>query len=72
MNIKSLEKMEKIVQSNTSLQWDGWTVLSITKSFKAKTSKHGKYINGNWYLVKRFEPSRNGWNIPESFINAQT
>lgn len=72
MNIKSLEQMETIVKNNKFLTWDGWTVVNNYRSEKGRSSKFGSYINGKWYITKRFEPSRNGWDIPESFINAQT
>jgi hypothetical protein len=72
MNIQSLEQMEQIVKNSKSLSWDGWDVINRYKSEKARTSKYGQYINGRWYMVKRFKPTRNGWDIPESLINAQT
>lgn len=71
MNIKSLEKMEELVKSNSNLFWDGWSVVSKYKSEKGRTSKYGAYINGKWYMTRRFNPGKDGWNIPESFINAQ-
>jgi hypothetical protein len=69
MKIKELEKMESIVKKNRSLMWDGWTVLNIVKSESARTSKFGKCINGNWYISKRFEPSKDGWDIPDKFVD---
>lgn len=68
MKITSLEEMESIVSKNNSLFWDGWTVVSKYKSDKAKTSKYGIFINNSWYMTKRFEPDRNGWDIPERLI----
>lgn len=70
MNITSIEKMEAIVNNNKSLSWDGWTVVNKYKSEKGRTSKYGQRINGIWYMTRRFVPSRTGWEIPESFINA--
>ena len=74
MIVQSLDQMEKIVSKNKELFWDGWTVVSIYKSDKAKTSKNGLYIKNNWYMSKRFEPKRDGWDIPERFVlgHAQT
>jgi hypothetical protein len=74
MIVDKLDQMEKIVSKNKALFWDGWTVVNIYKSDKAKTSKYGMYINGQWYMSKRFEPSRNGWDIPERLVlgHAQT
>lgn len=68
MKIESLNQMEEIVAKNSSLFWDGWTVVSKEKSYKAKTSQYGMYINNAWYITKRFEPNRNGWDIPEKFV----
>ena len=74
MIVDKLDQMEKIVSKNKALFWDGWTVVNIYKSDRAKTSKYGMYINGQWYMSKRFEPSRNGWDIPERLVlgHAQT
>jgi hypothetical protein len=68
MQIKSLKQMENIVQKNKSLSWDGWTVISIEKTEKARTSTQGAFINGSWYIKKRFEPLRTGWEIPNKFV----
>jgi hypothetical protein len=74
MIIKTLEEMEELVSKNKSLHWDGWTVVNIYKSDKAKTSKYGVYFKNNWYMSKRFEPNRDGWDIPERLVlgHAQT
>ena len=74
MKIKTVEQMENIVKNNNSLFWDGWSVINKYKSDKARTSKYGKFINGTWYMTKRFEPNIDGWDIPERFItnSAQT
>lgn len=73
MKIKTVEQMEKIVSENKSLFWDGWSVINKYKSDKARTSKYGKFINGSWYMTRRFDPTAEGWDIPERLIinNAQ-
>lgn len=68
MIVKELEQMEKIVSSNKSLSWDGWTVISSYPSERGRTSKDGKYINSKWHMQNRFEPTRSGWNIPSKFV----
>lgn len=68
MNINSLDKMEEIVQNNKKLSWDGWTVVALEASEKARTSVNGVLINNKWYLSKRFEPNANGWEIPDKFV----
>jgi hypothetical protein len=68
MIISSLEKMEEIVEKSKFLHWDGWTVISAYPSKKASTSKYGAYINNQWQLQRRFEPTEIGWEIPERFL----
>jgi hypothetical protein len=69
MLVKSLDQMEKIVQSNKRLSWDGWTVVDRERNEKAKTSKNGKLINNAWHFEKRYELSSNGWDIPDRLVN---
>lgn len=66
--------MEEIVSNNKDLFWDGWTVVNRYKSAKAQTSKYGVYLKGSWYMSKRFDVGRDGWDIPERFVTgyAQT
>lgn len=68
MIVTDLEQMENIVSKNKNLYWDGWVVVNRYKSDKAKTSKYGIYFKNDWYMSKRFEPSRNGWDIPERLV----
>jgi len=74
ININTLEQMEEIVKANKNLYWDGWTVVKMYKSDKARTSKYGVYFKNKWRMSRRFEPNRNGWDIPERLImgHAQT
>ena len=67
MIIKSLETMEKIVNKNKNLLWDGWNVIDLKKSELAKTSPSGIRINGEWYLHKVYVVNRNGWYIPNKY-----
>lgn len=66
--IQSLEQMESIVKRNRQLSWDGWTVVSSLPSPKGRTSPHGAYVKGKWYIQKRYEPNKNGWDIPNKFL----
>lgn len=68
MIINNLEQMEKIVASNKGLKWDGWDVVSFYESDKARTSKYGAMIGNKWYMIRKFEPSRQGWDIPVKFV----
>jgi hypothetical protein len=69
MQIKSLEKMEKIVSNNKILQWDGWTVVNSYPSEKGRTSQHGAFVDNKWHLQRRYVPSENGWDIPDKFVS---
>ncbi len=68
MLINSLETVEKIVDNNDSLSWDGWTVIEVKQSPTAWMSPEGAYQNGKWVLRKRYEWD-NGWNIPKKFVS---
>jgi hypothetical protein len=67
MVIRSLNTMEKIVNRNTNLMWDGWNVIDLKESNVAKTSPVGIRIKDKWYLHKVYSPNRNGWNIPNKY-----
>lgn len=69
MLIKSLEQMEAVVSNNKSLKWDGWTVTERLQSEKGRTSKDGMLYNQKWYIEKRYDLTKNGWNIPDRLIN---
>jgi hypothetical protein len=68
MLISSLEKMENIVENNKSLSWDGWTVLENRTNENGMMSQDGVLVNGKWIVQKRYEPSANGWEIPNKFM----
>jgi hypothetical protein len=68
MLIKSLEEMEKIVDNNVSLSWDGWTVLELKKSNMAWMKPNAKFIKHEWYTANRFDVDESGWNIPASLV----
>ena len=68
MQIEALDQMEQIVTGNKTLFWDGWTVVERLASEKGRTSSQGVFANGKWYLEKRHEPTRTGWEIPNKFV----
>jgi len=68
MLIKSLEKMETIVENNKFLSWDGWTVVELRKSAMAWMNPNAKFINDEWYTANRFDADVDGWNIPASLV----
>lgn len=68
MFIRSLEEMEQIVKQKKFLHWDSWVVVQTFPSEKGRTSKYGLFMNGRWYIQKRFEPTEKGWDIPGKLI----
>jgi hypothetical protein len=68
MLIKSLEKMETIVENNKFLSWDGWTVVELRKSAVAWMKPNAKFINNEWYVANRFDASTDGWSIPAGLV----
>jgi hypothetical protein len=68
MLIKSLEKMETIVDNNKFLSWDGWTVIELRKSAMAWMKPNAKFINNEWYTANRFDANADGWNVPASLV----
>lgn len=68
MKIKSLSKMEAIVARNHQLSWDGWTVLHSVKNPTAWSSPNGAYIKGKWHMQNRYEPTYDGWEIPDKLV----
>ena len=69
MIINSLEQMEILVKKNKDLRWDGWTVIHSYRSEKARTSRYGAFVDGQWHLQRRFEPTQDGWDIPNRLLN---
>lgn len=65
--IKSLEKMEKIVSRNKSLSWDGWNVVELSKSPGAMYKPNGVRIAGVWYFKNIFNLDQDGWRIPSKY-----
>jgi hypothetical protein len=68
MIIKTLEHMEKVVENNKTLYWDGWTVVNSIPSDKARSSANGALVNGKWHIQTRYEANRTGWDIPSKFV----
>ena len=68
MLIKSLEKMEDIVENNKFLSWDGWTVVQAKHSKTAWMDPNGAFINNKWFITNRFELGSDGWNIPSELV----
>jgi hypothetical protein len=67
MVVKDLAVMEKIVENNSNLKWDGWNVLELKRSNLGRTDSNGIRINNEWFIKREFEVTRNGWEIPSKY-----
>ena len=67
MIIKSLNTMEKIVNKNENLIWNGWDVIDLKESEIARTSPLGIRVKNKWYLHRTYSPSCIGWDIPNKY-----
>ena len=66
--VKSLDLMERLVQSRYNLIWDGWEVLRIRKHPTAYYYKDGRLINGRWFRTERIKLTREGWIVPGDLL----
>lgn len=64
MPVKTLEEMNEIVSKSKTLEWDGWDVISLTKDEYGEFVQEGVRRNGEWYILRRFPLTDEGWNIP--------
>jgi hypothetical protein len=65
--VKSLEKMEKIVSKNSSLSWDGWNVVELIKNPGAMFKTNAARVNGVWHIKNIFVVNQDGWRIPSKY-----
>jgi len=65
MLVVSLDQMEKIVDSNSQLSWEGWDVVRHfgNSSF---TDKSACFKNGKWTKRTVYPLTEKGWDIPNS------
>lgn len=66
--IKDLETMEKIVNDNKDLSWDGWDVIEVKPSPSAMFKTNGAFINGKWHIRNVFKYGSKGWEIPGKYV----
>lgn len=68
MKINSLEEMEKIVNNNKNLFWEGWNVCAYENE-DGFYSKKGIYKDNKWLIKNSFLFKDNAWTIPDRYIN---
>lgn len=67
MFITSLSEAERLVDSRSDLEWEGWDLVRYKKNARAQFDRNGVYRNGSWYIKTVFPLNRDGWSIPERF-----
>lgn len=68
MLIRSLEKMESIVEQNRALSWENYDVCDRKYYPLAWKNKDGVCIKGKWYLQRKYKVTEEGWHIPKKFV----
>lgn len=67
--IADLNKMEEIVRSNDSLEWDGWDVIQYKDKPVSFMNPKGVLRNGKWVVAIRYPVTEHGWKFPRRLIN---
>lgn len=57
-----------IVESNSNLFWDGWTIVDWKPSRDGIYKKNGMFYNGKWGVARRYTPGSNGWKVPVKYV----
>lgn len=70
MLISDIKEMEKIVQGNEELHWDGWNVVHITQSEFSQYENAAIFNRGTgkWHHREVYELDGIGWDIPDVVI----
>jgi len=68
MRIKTLDEMDKIVQNNPELHWEGWTVVRLQRDDYAEYLSVGTKRDGQWYKRTEYLPDSEGWEIPPVIV----
>lgn len=57
-----------VVESNSNLFWDGWTIVDWKPYKDAIYKKNGMFRNGKWGVARRYAPDNNGWKVPTKYV----
>lgn len=58
----------EIVNTNSNLFWDGWTIVDWKQSKDGFYKKNGMFRNGAWGITRRYFPGNNGWKVPAKYV----
>lgn len=64
-----LNEAEVLAEKNSSLRWDGWTLIHSKPHNLGWARKDGEW-RGRWHIAKRYEVGPDGtYHIPKSVYN---
>lgn len=68
MKIYDIKKMEKIVESNDSLRWNGWDIEYLEKNHNGMYKINGMFEENQWHTKSTFKVEDGYWEIPDSIL----
>lgn len=71
MLITSLSEMERLVDSRSDFEWDGWDVVRYKKNDNAQFQVNGCYRNNVWHSKTVFPITESGWSIPDMLVSTR-
>jgi hypothetical protein len=66
--ISDYSLMHDIVDSNDSLEWNGWDVVFDKKTPNGYSHFNGVFKSGQWFIRKTYRLTESGWDIPDRFV----
>lgn len=68
MKIANIDKMELIVNNNSSMYWLGWDVMFLEEDPMAYMNSDAVFKNDRWHKKTSIKNTDGVWNIPENVI----
>ena len=67
MKALDYDEAHNVVETNGSLHWDGWTIVSWVRNPNGATNLRGEFRDG-WGIAKRFTLRPDGtWLVPDKY-----
>lgn len=65
----TLKEAEEIVEANSNLRWNGWTIEALKSDHNACLLTTGVFHDGNWYKRQVFSVKENGtYDLPKAIV----
>ena len=69
MKILDYDQADNVVETNRSLYWDGWDIVSWVRNPNGATNIRGMFRDGSWGIAKYFRMNSNGeWAVPDKYV----